>query len=161
MAETLSAYRPIKPITLKWPNDVLADGAKIAGILVEREEAALLIGVGINLVYHPNGLPYPATHLTEIMASDDLSGPEPLFTGADTLLAVLANEVDLWVSHTLHDGFDRVRAAWLDRAHHFSKSVTVNGETGIFTDLAEDGALCLTREDGKQVRIHAGDVSFG
>jgi BirA family biotin operon repressor/biotin-[acetyl-CoA-carboxylase] ligase len=161
ITETIAAYRPSQAVTLKWPNDVLAGGAKIAGILVEREAEALLIGVGINLVSHPEGLLYPATHLTEIMQAEDLSGPEPLFTGPDTVLAVLANEVDIWISRVLHDGFEPVREAWLERTHHLGKTVSVNQQTGVFTDLGLDGALYLKREDGTELRVHAGDVSFG
>ena len=61
---------------LKWPNDVLADGAKLAGILLESAQLdggryALAIGIGVNVVAHPEGLPYPATSLAALGADVD------------------------------------------------------------------------------------------
>lgn len=161
IAKTLDDYRPTQPVTLKWPNDVLIDGAKVSGLLVEREPEALLIGIGINLVSHPDDLPYRATHLVEVMAENDLSGPEPLFTGADGVLAILSTHLMQQVERLRGEGFEAIRTDWLARAHHLGKRVTVNGLSGIFEDLGPDGALCLTLDDGTQTRVHAGDVAFG
>jgi BirA family biotin operon repressor/biotin-[acetyl-CoA-carboxylase] ligase len=136
IADTLAAYDPVLPITLKWPNDVLVGGAKISGLLIEREPEALLIGIGINLVSHPDNIPYPATHLLGMMK------PEILETLRE-------------------QGFEPIRKDWLARAHHLGKTVVVNGLTGTFTGLAPDGALCLTLPDGTKSRVHAGDVAFG
>lgn len=161
IADTLSAYAPINLITLKWPNDVMIGGAKISGLLIEREPEALLIGIGINLISHPDDMPYPATHLLAQMNAEALADPEPLFTGAEAVLALLSQNVMLRIETLRSDGFEPVRLEWLARAHHLGKTVTVNGLTGIFTDLAPDGALCLTLADGTTRRVHAGDVAFG
>lgn len=161
IADTLAAYDPRQPITLKWPNDVMIGGAKISGLLIEREPEALLIGIGINLVSHPADTPYPATHVLAEMRPETLADPEPLFTGAEAFLALLSSRVIQRVETLRSQGFDPIRKDWLARAHHLGKIVTVNGLTGTFTDLAPDGALCLILPDGTESRVHAGDVAFG
>lgn len=161
IADTLAAYEPEQPVTLKWPNDVLVGGAKISGLLIERQPEALLIGIGINLVSHPDDTPYPATHLLQTMRSDALQSAEPLFTGAEAVLALLSRHVMQRIETLGQEGFEPIRKDWLSRAHHRGKTVSVNGLTGTFTGLAPDGALCLILPDGTQTRVHAGDVAFG
>ncbi|GLQ20277.1 biotin--[acetyl-CoA-carboxylase] ligase [Algimonas porphyrae] len=161
IASTLDVYRPVQPVTLKWPNDVLLGGAKVSGLLVEREAEALLIGIGINLVSHPDDLPYAATHLVAGMSPMDLAEPQPLYTGAESVLAVLSAQVMDQIERLRLRGFDPIRTDWLARAHHLGRRVTVNGMSGIFENLAPDGALCLTLDNGTQTRVHAGDVAFG
>lgn len=161
VAETIERYRPTKLVTLKWPNDVLVGGAKISGLLIEREAEALLVGIGVNLLSHPANTPYTATHLVAEMHDFDLQGPEPLFTGARAFLAVLANEVAMRFRQLEKGSFERIRLDWMIRAHGLGESVSVNGMTGIFTSLGPDGALCLRLPDGTESRVHAGDVSFG
>ena len=161
IADTLAVYNPVQPVTLKWPNDVLVGGAKISGLLIEREPEALLIGIGINLVSHPDDTPYPATHLVQEMRQSDLSGAEPMFSGAAAVLAVLSQSITARIDTLRTHDFDPIRKDWLARAHHLNKIVSVNGKTGRFVDLGPDGALCLTLDDGTETRVHAGDVSFG
>lgn len=161
MAETVEHYDVEADVTLKWPNDVLVGGAKISGILIEREPEALIVGTGLNLISHPPDTPYPATHLLAEMRSSDFDVAEPPFTGAPAVGALLASNILKWFKTLENDGFAPVREAWLQSAHHLGKMVSVNGQTGIFSDLAMDGALCLTLADGKESRVHAGDVSFG
>ncbi len=161
ITDTLATYKPVQPVTLKWPNDVLVGGAKISGLLIEREPEALLIGIGINLISHPDDTPYPATHLVREMRPSDLKRAEPMFTGAAAVLAVLSQSITVRVDTLRTCGFDPVRKDWLARAHHLGQLVNVNGKTGQFTDLGPNGALCLTHEDGTETRVHSGDVSFG
>ena len=161
VAESIERYRPTKPVTLKWPNDVLVGGAKISGLLIEREAEALLVGIGVNLLGHPANTPYPATHLVAEMHNFDLQGAEPLFTGARAFLAILSNEITQRFLQLEKGSFERIRRDWLIRAHGLGERLTVNGVTGVFTDLGVDGALCLSLSDGTKHRVHAGDVSFG
>lgn len=161
MAETVEHYGVDADVTLKWPNDVLVGGAKISGILIEREPEALIVGTGLNLMSHPPDTPYPATHLLAEMRASDLDDAEPPFTGAPAVGALLASNIVKWFRVLETDGFAPVRDAWLKRAHHLGKTVSVNSQTGVFSNLALDGALCLTLADGKETRVHAGDVSFG
>ena len=161
MAETVEAYGVTSEVTLKWPNDVLVGGAKISGILIEREAEALIVGTGLNLVSHPQDTPYPATHLLAEMCPSDLEEAEPRFTGAASVGALLASNILKWFDRFEVDGFSPLKDAWLERAHHLGKTVSVNGLTGTFSGLAMDGALCLILPDGKEMLVHAGDVSFG
>ncbi|MEL6687829.1 MAG: biotin--[acetyl-CoA-carboxylase] ligase, partial [Pseudomonadota bacterium] len=161
MAETVEHYDVETPVTLKWPNDVLVGGAKISGILIEREAEALIVGTGLNLVSHPADTPYAATHLLAEMTPEALNDPEPRFTGAGAAAALLVSNILKWFEIFEQSGFGPLREAWLSRAHHLGKTVAVNEQTGTFLDLAMDGALCLTLPDGTKTLVHAGDVSFG
>lgn len=161
IVRTLDDYRTLTPAALKWPNDVLINGAKISGLLIERESEALLIGIGINLVSHPPDTPYPASHLLAEMDPDALKGAEPLFTGADAVLATLSAHLMAQVDRLSGEGFEAIRTDWLERAYRFGETLTVNGVTGTFVDLAQDGALCLRVADGTVQSVHTGDVSFG
>ena len=161
VAETLDAYRPVSPLTLKWPNDVLLGGAKVSGLLIEREPEALLVGIGINLLSHPDGTPYPATHLVAEMREEDLAQDEPLFTGSAAVLALLSAKVAARFRQLEIDGFAPIRDAWLARAHGLGERVTVDRKSGIFSAIAANGALLLRDANGTEQRVHAGDVSFG
>ena len=106
---------------LKWPNDVLADGAKLAGILLESAQLdggryALAIGIGVNVVAHPDGLPYPATSLAALGADVD----------AETLFLALS---DAWTSNARDwdegRGLARIRQNWLARAAGLGSDVAV------------------------------------
>jgi len=161
IADTLAAYAPKRPITLKWPNDVLIGGAKISGLLIEREAKSLLFGIGLNLVSHPDDTPYPTTHLLAEVDAEALTDHGPRPTDVEGFLALLSKNVMQRIETLRRVGFEPIRLDWLARAHHVGKIVTVNGLTGTFTDLAPDGALCLTLADGTTTRVHAGDVAFG
>src|SRR4051794_38072455 len=64
--ETVAAFAPEAPVLIKWPNDLVADGAKLAGILLEREGEVVIAGFGVNLAYHPNDTPRSATSLAAL-----------------------------------------------------------------------------------------------
>ena len=147
----------------KWPNDVLVDGGKAAGVLLESALGPgghvdwAVLGIGVNLASHP-GLegPVPSTSLS---ASGALS-----LTPEDALysvLAALARRRQEWETQ----GFAAVRSAWLARAYGLGDPVTVaNGErrlTGVFEGLDEEGALVLAQPDTEPISITAGDVFFG
>src|SRR5947208_13967674 len=104
---------PHLQLRFKWPNDVLINGGKLAGILLESEMAAaggldfVIIGIGVNLVSAPRDLEYPATSL----ADQDVSGITPV-----SLLEALAAHFIVSVERWRNEGFAPVRAAWLRRA---------------------------------------------
>jgi BirA family biotin operon repressor/biotin-[acetyl-CoA-carboxylase] ligase len=140
-------------LTLKWPNDLLLDGAKVSGILLERAGDALVIGFGANLATHPDTAERPATSL----AAAGWPVPAP----ADALAALMpafAAWRDRWVSQ----GFEPVRAAWLEHAAGLGASLVarLGSETieGRFDGLDSDGALRLRLDDGTVRAIHAGEV---
>ena len=147
----------------KWPNDVLVDGGKVAGVLLESALGPggrvdwVVIGIGVNLVSHP-GLegPVPSTSLVAAGASP-LAPDDAL----PSLLAALARRRQEWETQ----GFAAVRRVWLDRAHGLGGPVTVaNGGqelAGIFEGLDAEGALVLAQADATPISISAGDVYFG
>jgi len=147
---------------LKWPNDVLLEQKKLAGILIEtisgdgHESLVLAIGCGINLQHAPQDTPYGATCLNDHL-SKSLS-PQEFLDG-------LANAMTIWLNiWDYGQGFDLIVKAWQERASHIGKviSLTSANQTvaGKFLQLGPDGALVLELEDGRQKHFHAGDVSF-
>lgn len=147
--ETVSAHAPERTALIKWPNDLLVDGAKLSGILLERAEDAVVIGVGVNLAHHPESLDRPATSLAALTGV----APEP-----DAFLEMLAERFERWLGRWRGEGLAPVRARWLAAAHPVGTALaTVQGE-GLFDGLDEDGALRLRLADGTSRVIHAGDV---
>jgi BirA family biotin operon repressor/biotin-[acetyl-CoA-carboxylase] ligase len=147
--------------TLKWPNDVLADGAKLAGILLESAllgagRYALAIGIGVNVVAHPDGLPYPATSLAALGATAD----------AETLFLALS---DAWAANARAwddgRGLAGIRSRWLGRAAGLGSDVAVqvdgNVVRGVFETIDDDCCFVIRGRGGEVVRIAAGDVHFG
>lgn len=146
--------------TLKWPNDVLADGAKLAGILLESERlddrVVVVVGIGVNVVAAPEGLPYPATSLAALGV--DLTAEE-----------VFSRLSDAWVGYEgLWDegrGLDAIRRLWLGHAAGLGAPVALKiGEKvlrGTFESIDEDGRLVVRRIDGAAEAVSAGDVHFG
>jgi BirA family transcriptional regulator, biotin operon repressor / biotin---[acetyl-CoA-carboxylase] ligase len=146
--------RPLS-LMLKWPNDVLCNGAKLAGILIEGEGRPLnvAIGIGINCRQHPADTAYPATDLRD--AGVDV-GPEQLF---DQLAPAMGRRLGQWDRGR---GFASVRADWLARAHTRGTKLSLRlGErqsVGSFETLDDAGRLILRRPDGNTEAIMAGDV---
>ena len=146
---------------LKWPNDVLADGAKLAGILLESTlldggRVGLAIGIGVNVVAHPQDVPYPATSLAALGASCD----------AETLFLALS---DAW-SRNCRDwdrgrGLSTIRQRWLSHAAGLGSEVAVRMEgnvvRGLFETIDDDCRFVIRAESGELVKIAAGDVHFG
>lgn len=138
---------------LKWPNDVLLDGIKCSGILLERQGDALVIGMGVNLAHYPQETERPATSL----AAAGLAMPTPVAL-LEALAAAFDQRRGVWQAH----GFAPIRAAWLDRASGVGGRMVArlgsDSPEGVFTGLADDGALQMRLDDGTTRAIHAGEV---
>jgi BirA family biotin operon repressor/biotin-[acetyl-CoA-carboxylase] ligase len=139
------ARRHAPEARIKWPNDLLVDGAKVAGILLERHDDAVIVGFGVNLATHPEDLGRPATSLGTPVAPD-------------AFLERLAKCLAEWVDRWRKQGFAPVRAAWLAAAHPVGTPLATAGAEGTFDGLDESGALRLRLADGAIRTIHAGDV---
>ncbi|MEE9273645.1 MAG: biotin--[acetyl-CoA-carboxylase] ligase [Robiginitomaculum sp.] len=164
LAQTLETFIDPRLIKIKWPNDVLVDGKKIAGILLEITEHNsklwIAIGVGINIISCPNFDEYEVTYLLDHINADELDS----FKGSKSIIKILAQQFDCWRQQYLEQGFKPVREAWLERAQGIGESVKVNlpdkSFMGTALGLSDDGALEVRIDDQKIVKIHAGDVFF-
>jgi BirA family biotin operon repressor/biotin-[acetyl-CoA-carboxylase] ligase len=145
--EAASLYAP--GLLIKWPNDLLAGGAKLSGILLERASDAVVIGFGVNLAHHPTDIERPATSIAALAGS----APDP-----DAFIETLADAFARWLGRWRSDGLAPVRRAWLAAAHPLGTALTAAGEQGLFDGLDETGALRLRLADGTLRTIHAGDV---
>ncbi|MGI9483864.1 MAG: biotin--[acetyl-CoA-carboxylase] ligase [Hyphomicrobiales bacterium] len=141
-------------LSLKWPNDILLGGKKVAGILLERKGDCLAIGCGLNIAHYPLDTQFQATCLTE-------HGGRAHVGDAFTALAAA---MDNWLKRWRAEGFKIIRKTWLSRAHGLGKEITVkqpSGDiSGVFETLDDEGGLMLVGQDGKKSRILAGDVFF-
>ena len=160
-AKALSAYTLTSSPSLKWPNDVLLDGRKVAGLLLEAKAGRVLIGIGVNLVSHPDGGHISATHLLEHIDPAALNSDEPEFTGAEGFLAILARSFDTAFRNHLAYGFSATRADWTALATGLPGPVTVRLPHETFSGhaeaLLENGALRVTAQDGTVRKVHACD----
>lgn len=130
---------------IKWPNDITINRAKLAGILLERQGDAVVIGFGVNLAYHPEDLDRPAASLGARVT------PE-------VLLRRLAACFEHWLERWKTEGLAPVRAAWLTAAYPVGTPLASSGAEGVFDGLDETGALRLRLADGAIRVVHAGDV---
>lgn len=150
LADAVAATIPDpRAVTLKWPNDLLLDGAKSAGILAEASAgddggiAWLCLGIGVNLSHAPQ----VEGRATACLADTGIAAPTPE-AFAETLLAAL----DARRTQRITDGFAAIRAAWLERGPALDSHITLtNGIAGRFAGLAEDGRLLLSTAG----RVHA------
>ena len=154
VAEMAEAFAPTATITVKWPNDVLADGKKLAGILLESGPGWLAIGIGVNLVSHPERTEFPATSLAQL-------GLKP--PSSQDALALLAARFAHWYDAWMSEGFETLRSAWLARAGGLGAPIRARlpHETrhGLFEGIDATGALLLN-EQGQVRAITAGEVFF-
>ena len=160
-SDLVARCAPEVDVKLKWPNDVLADGRKIAGILLEASGTGtgapdwLAIGFGINLVWHPSDVEFPATSVVAIGAHP----PAPR-----DALTWLAASWAKWYGTWEKAGFVPIREAWLARAAGLGERIRTRlheeEAVGVFEGIDETGALLL-RESTDRLRIvAAGDVYF-
>ena len=154
LAEAVDAFADGRALLLKWPNDLLIDGAKLSGILLERTGDAVVIGFGVNLAHFPTDIDRPATSL----AAATGVAPTP-----DSVLSALADALARWIGRWRGEGLSPIRARWLERAHPPGTALSARlpdggAIEGLFEGLDETGALRLRLADGRTHVIHAADV---
>lgn len=157
-----SVAPPMVEVRYKWPNDVLFNRRKGAGILLEsRMDASggvdwLVLGLGVNVTSFPEDAAFPATSL-------EFEGAPPE-VDAVSLLEAFARHFLTWSNRWLEDGFAPIREAWLNHAYGLGEILQARlpGETlsGRFRDLDDSGALQLELADGAVRSIAAGDIYF-
>lgn len=152
-------------IALKWPNDVLLNGGKVAGILLEGLSGpkglwGVAVGIGVNLAHAPE----PSEVETGAIRPVALVAESGRQVSPDDLLAHLAARFAEWDARLQTLGFAPIRRAWLERAAFRGQKITVKlpheTKVGLFKDIDEAGHLILATAEGDQA-IAAGDVFFG
>lgn len=146
-------------IECDWPNDVLVDGTKVAGILLESSFSGnsgpdwVVIGIGVNLI----GGPELERHAFASLAEVGLRPVTP-YAFLEKLAVAMQNWLEIW----RQNGFEPIRTAWLARAAGLGERIVVRYGNevarGIFADLSESGALILALPDGSRREILAADV---
>lgn len=153
---SLAIQRSISEFTdaetfLKWPNDVLLDGRKCAGILLEREGDRLVVGIGVNIASAPAGIGAALSEFCDV-------------TVDDFKLALLTH-IDRFYTMWCAREYAQIISAWKDGAHNVGSAISVKiGDKivrGAFHDLDERGNLLLSDAQNNVTTITAGDVYIG
>lgn len=151
VGNTLLSFIADSNVQYKWPNDILIDGKKISGILLEKRSNSnwVIIGIGINI----NHVPLPKTtcisNYGEVMSNIDLLEK----------LIISFNELrKKWI----FDGFHAIREMWLIRAFKMNEQINIKLadklHEGIFIDIDKSGKLILQQKDGSLVYFNAGEL---
>ena len=160
--QALSIYVPAESLSLKWPNDVLLSGGKVAGILLESSGQGpfvdwLSIGIGVNLRRTPAGVPDAAFAPTSVFEETEVD-IAPL-----DFLSTLADAYATQEAKLMRLGFDRIRDDWMANAARLGEVITARtgreDMTGIFDSIDREGNLVLITGTGPRA-ISAADVFF-
>ncbi|WP_218460572.1 biotin--[acetyl-CoA-carboxylase] ligase [Rickettsia sp. TH2014] len=146
-------------IQLKWPNDVLVNGRKIAGILLESVKVEknyyLIIGIGINITYHPDNIDQPTTSLI----SENLPPIEP-----QALLEKLIENFEKYYQIWHNNGFSFIRESWLKHAYKLHENISVKYQndivTGRFKDIDSTGRIILQLPSKKIISFSTAELFF-
>lgn len=161
MAETVEALLGPGRASLKWPNDLLLDGAKAGGILLESGAIQpgmcwFALGLGVNLAEAPRGLEQPVASLATLLGHA---------IPADLFFAQLEPGVSAWAARLEQEGFAPLREAWLRRAYRLGETIQaevgLERRSGVFAGLSASGELLLQVEGERSpLRVAAGDIFF-
>lgn len=154
--EALSSCLPHARLQLKWPNDIICDGAKLCGVLIERGgepcSAWIVTGIGANLMTAPE---IEGRKTVSVAALGARIAPEDLATR-------ILEQFSLWLDRWERDGFEPVRMAWLDRAHEPGSRLAVQRGAdyieGFFAGLDASGRLLLQTDRDEIQTFAAGDI---
>ena len=156
LLEALASFAPEARLTLKWPNDVMAGPAKLAGVLLDAtieadRIATLVIGFGVNLTFAPE---IPGRATTSLAAFGLRHAP-------DELARCLCDRLDHWQADLNADAGSNLRTAWLRRAHPIGTTLAIDAGriTGVFAGIDADGSLLL-RNGSAVTAIRSGDVAL-
>ncbi|WCR57272.1 MAG: Bifunctional ligase/repressor BirA [Rickettsia asembonensis] len=146
-------------VQLKWPNDVLVNGRKIAGILLESVKVEnnyyLIIGIGINITYHPDNIDQPTTSLI----SENLPPIEP-----QALLEKLIENFEKYYQIWHNNGFSFIRKKWLEHAYKLHKNISIKYQndivTGLFKDIDSTGRIILQLPSKKIISFSTAELFF-
>ena len=153
--EAILPFRDADDLGLKWPNDLLYQGRKCAGLLLEAQDDAIMLGCGVNLYTSPDKTEgWPPISLNHDITMNALD--------ADMLMASLSETLVMRYNEWNNHGFGHVKQDWIKGAAHIGQdviiSLTHDKIEGRFDDVDDTGNLCLTDATGTCHRIAQGDV---
>jgi BirA family transcriptional regulator, biotin operon repressor / biotin---[acetyl-CoA-carboxylase] ligase len=154
--DLMAPYCADGAVVLKWPNDILLDGAKACGMLLESGESSVIVGIGINVISAPDLADRTTAALANV-AIRPLPNLDLMMHDLATHFSQRLHQWRLWPIAQLYQN-------WCDRAHPLGTPLSVSLEDGLingtFAGLGGDGALRLARADGTIRSVYAGDVSL-
>lgn len=130
--------------TIKWPNDILIDNKKVAGILIEYSGPYVIVGIGININTNPTVAEYQTTRLANYTD-----------VGANDLMARLMRNLDKW----RRCDFSIVRARWMQLVEHINRDVLYHGSPAELIGINENGALIL-RRDTRYLLVYGDEITM-
>ncbi len=142
VAESIASFGAHPEI--KWPNDILVDGKKIAGILIEYTGRFVVVGIGINVNTNPTVDKYKTTKLDNY---------------AETPLTELLNRLMRNINKWRNADFRAVRDKWTELAVCINKPVKYQGEIAQLVGINENGALVL-RRDTRYLLVYGDEISL-
>jgi|TARA_X000000950_G_scaffold286609_1_gene396044 BirA family biotin operon repressor/biotin-[acetyl-CoA-carboxylase] ligase len=154
--DAMTRFRDRGRASLKWPNDILLDDRKCAGLLLEIVDGAVILGCGVNCMDAPEDVTGWMAGSLNQDAADPAISPDQLLEALEISLLARYND---WHS----GGFDHLRQHWIDAAAHIGDEISLDlGQgkvmTGVFETIGSDGSLLLRGQDGGITAIQAGDV---
>jgi BirA family transcriptional regulator, biotin operon repressor / biotin---[acetyl-CoA-carboxylase] ligase len=153
--EAIKISTPMVGLQIKWPNDLLSlGGEKLCGMLLERKDDAIIVGIGVNLAHAPQGTGRAVTSIARLGATPML--PQPF---VELLAKIFTDQLVIWRTY----GAEAIFNAWKDRAHPVGTAITAQLPgceqlIGSYDGLTSQGALMLRLADGEIRAIHAADV---
>lgn len=152
---------PKVDVKLKWPNDVLINGKKIAGILLESirydDKNCVIIGVGVNTHFLPK---INNNYITSLFNEGMI-----LRHSDEFLHEFVINFDSYYKQWQFENNFANIKKEWMQNAYHLNENITLNDGmqkvTGIFKGIDNEGAICIALSDGKIQSFSSGDVSYG
>lgn len=153
--DAIRQMAPHVDIFLKWPNDILSrNGSKLCGILLERASDAVVVGIGLNLVWHPENIDRKVSDLRALGAT-----PPDAQSSVEIVADAFARYMAIWRI----SGIQTIVRQWEEYAHPRGTALSArlpDGEElqGLFHGLDDQGALRLGLADGSIRAIHAADV---
>lgn len=157
---------PQQMLAIKWPNDVLLNGCKVAGILLEGSSAGggtpgvLAIGMGVNLAGAPSADEIEAGAMPAV----SVAGETGRIIAPTDFLDLVAPAFAYWQGQLETWGFGPVRTAWLSRAAGLGAPIVARSmhavRSGVFEGIDDSGALILSTPQGREI-VSAADIQFG
>ncbi len=162
VAKALAAWlSPEAKVSLKWPNDVLIGGEKVAGVLLESSSTGtsidwIVVGVGLNIAHHPHGSAWPATSLAR--SGRTKADREPT-------LAAFLDRFEVLYDRWQQSGFPSIRPDWLALAFGYGALIEIGQgskrRAGRFIEIDDAGGLVLETADGRQIIAHGEFIAGG